>query len=110
MNYKSLIRPLLILLFFMGLWHLSHPFAAPSAAETVSANVPDKNIILVPLDGRPPCRQFPVDAGAIANTNTIFNLGCSVLLFPLLPVYERLSRKIIRDEQNRSFGLKEAGK
>ncbi|SFA85865.1 DUF4127 family protein [Selenomonas ruminantium] len=71
MNYKSLIRPLLILLFFMGLWHLSHPFAAPSAAETVSASVPDKNIILVPLDGRPPCKQFVVDGGAIAGFHVL---------------------------------------
>ena len=35
--------------------------------------------------------------GGIANTNTVFNLGCAILLFPLLPVYERLSRKIVRD-------------
>ena len=39
----------------------------------------------------------PVTPGSIANTNTIFNLGCAVLLFPMLPVYERLSRRIVRD-------------
>jgi len=39
-----------------------------------------------------------VTSGDIANTNTIFNLGCAVLLFPLLPVYEKLSLKIVRDK------------
>ena len=37
-----------------------------------------------------------VHSGTIANTNTIFNLGCAVLLFPLLPAFERLSMKIVR--------------
>ena len=39
----------------------------------------------------------PVNSGIIANTNTIFNLTCSLCLFPMLPVYERLSRRIVRD-------------
>ena len=39
-----------------------------------------------------------VDAGMIANTNTIFNLGCAILLFPMIPVYEKLARKIVKDE------------
>ena len=38
-----------------------------------------------------------VNSGMIANTNTIFNLGCSICLFPMLPVYEKLSRRIVRD-------------
>jgi len=38
-----------------------------------------------------------VHSGTIANTNTIFNLGCAVLLFPMLPVYETLSRKLVKD-------------
>ena len=38
-----------------------------------------------------------VNSGMIANTNTIFNLSCSVLLFPMLPVYEKLSRRIVKD-------------
>ena len=37
--------------------------------------------------------------GVIANTNTIFNLGCAICLFPMLPVYEKLSRKLVKDEQ-----------
>ena len=36
-------------------------------------------------------------SGGIANTNTVFNLSCAILLFPLLPVYEKLSRRIIKD-------------
>ncbi len=40
-----------------------------------------------------------VSSGGIANTNTIFNLGCAIVLFPMLPVYEKLSRKIVRDEK-----------
>lgn len=39
-----------------------------------------------------------VNSGMIANTNTIFNLGCAVALFPLLGVYEKLSRKIVREK------------
>ena len=39
-----------------------------------------------------------VNSGLVANTNTIFNLTCALLLFPMLPVYEKLSRRIIKDE------------
>ena len=38
-----------------------------------------------------------VNSGIIANTNTIFNLSCSICLFPMLPVYEKLSRRIVKD-------------
>ncbi len=40
----------------------------------------------------------PISSGGIANTNTVFNLGCSILLFPLLGTYEKLARKIVKDE------------
>lgn len=40
----------------------------------------------------------PLSSGGIANTNTIFNLGCSILLFPFISVYEKLARKIIKEE------------
>ncbi|MBO5574359.1 MAG: Na/Pi cotransporter family protein [Clostridium sp.] len=40
-----------------------------------------------------------VDSGIIANTNTIFNLGCAIVLFPMLRVYESLSRKIVKDDK-----------
>ncbi len=39
-----------------------------------------------------------VNSGMIANTNTIFNLSCSICLFPMLGVYEKLSRRIVKDE------------
>ncbi len=39
-----------------------------------------------------------VNSGMIANTNTIFNLVCALLLFPTMVFFEKLSRKIVRDE------------
>lgn len=39
-----------------------------------------------------------VSSGDIANTNTIFNLGCAVALFPLIGIYEKLARRIVKDE------------
>ena len=42
--------------------------------------------------------DMTVYSGEIANTNTIFNIGCSIALFWMLPIYEKLSRKIIRDK------------
>lgn len=39
-----------------------------------------------------------IHSGGIANTNTIFNLSCAVLLFPTLGFYEKLSLRLVRDE------------
>ena len=39
-----------------------------------------------------------VDSGSIANTNTVFNLSCAILLFPALNLYERISHKLVKDE------------
>lgn len=39
-----------------------------------------------------------IHSGGIANTNTIFNLACAILLFPALKSYERLSHRIVKDE------------
>ncbi len=39
-----------------------------------------------------------VNSGIIANTNTVFNLACAVALFPLLHMFERMSRRIVKDE------------
>ena len=39
-----------------------------------------------------------VSTGDIANTNTVFNLGCAFLLLPFVRVYEKISRKIVKDE------------
>lgn len=41
--------------------------------------------------------ETTVNSSIIANTNTLFNLGCSILLFPFLGVYEKISRRVIRD-------------
>ena len=40
----------------------------------------------------------PVNSGIIANANTIFNLGCAACLLPMIGVYEKLSRRIVKDE------------
>ncbi|MBQ9268021.1 MAG: Na/Pi cotransporter family protein [Oscillospiraceae bacterium] len=39
-----------------------------------------------------------VNSGIIANTNTVFNLSCAVCLFPMLGIYEKVSRKLIKDD------------
>ena len=39
-----------------------------------------------------------VNSGIIANTNTVFNLACAVVLIPLLGAFEKLSRRIVRDD------------
>ncbi len=39
-----------------------------------------------------------IHSGGIANTNTIFNLACAILLFPTVGFYEKLSYRIIKDE------------
>ena len=40
-----------------------------------------------------------VNSGMIANTNTTFNLCCAIALFPLIGLYERQSRRLVRDEK-----------
>ena len=37
-------------------------------------------------------------SGDIANTNTIFNLGCAILLLPMVKVYKKLAHKIVKDD------------
>ena len=39
-----------------------------------------------------------VNSSIIANTNTVFNLSCAVALFPMLGIYEKLSRRIVKDD------------
>ena len=40
-----------------------------------------------------------MNSGLIANTHTVFNLTCALLLMPLAGVYEKLSMKIIPDNK-----------
>lgn len=42
--------------------------------------------------------EAPVNSSIIANTNTVFNLGCALLLLPTLFLLEKLSRRIVKDE------------
>ena len=45
----------------------------------------------------------PITSGGIANTNTVFNLGCAILLFPLSGIYVNLAEKIVKEKpQERS--------
>ena len=37
-------------------------------------------------------------SGGIANTNTVFNLACAVLLLPLVGVFEKFSYRIVKEE------------
>ncbi len=70
---RNEIRIFLLLLCLLALIafqrFLFHPayLAQPIQPETV----PMKKILLVPLDGRPPCRQFVMDVGRIANYEVI---------------------------------------
>ena len=41
----------------------------------------------------------PITSGGIANTNTIFNLSCAITLLPMVNVYEKLSKKIVKDDE-----------
>lgn len=40
-----------------------------------------------------------VNPGRIANANTVFNLASAVALLPLVSVYERLSYKVVKDDE-----------
>ena len=39
-----------------------------------------------------------LNSSLIANTNTVFNLGCALVLIPMIPVYEKLSHRIVKDD------------
>lgn len=40
-----------------------------------------------------------VNSGIIANTNTAFNLACAIVLLPALPLLEKISLRLIKDEK-----------
>ncbi len=46
-------------------------------------------------------------AGDIANANSIFNLGCAIILLPLVSVFEKLSRRIVKDEPDNKVVIPE---
>ncbi len=39
-----------------------------------------------------------IRSGGIANTNTIFNLSCAILLLPMVGVYDKISHRLVKDE------------
>ena len=43
--------------------------------------------------------DMTMNSGSIANTHTVFNLTCAVLLMPMAGVYEKLALKIIPDDK-----------
>lgn len=43
--------------------------------------------------------EMTVTSGDVANTNTVFNLGCAILLLPFVGIYEKLSKRIVRDDE-----------
>lgn len=45
--------------------------------------------------------NMKMTAGSIANTNTVFNLGCAILLLPVVKVYGKLSRVLIKDKDGK---------
>lgn len=69
-NYLILLVLTLILLPALAFWHFAlHP-AYPAVPVTPERQLP-KKLLLVPLDGRPPCRQFVIDAGRIAGFDIV---------------------------------------
>ncbi len=40
-----------------------------------------------------------MNPGSIANTNTIFNLGCAILLLPTVNIYYKASLRLVKDEK-----------
>ncbi len=41
--------------------------------------------------------DMPMTSGTIANANTIFNLVCAIVLLPAMGLFEKLSRKLVKD-------------
>ncbi len=42
--------------------------------------------------------------GSIANTGSVFNISCALLLLPLTKVFEQLSRRVIKDDRDADKG------
>ncbi len=46
----------------------------------------------------------PISSGGIANTHTVFKLTTAAALLPVTPAFEKLSRKLIRDDRPGALG------
>ena len=51
--------------------------------------------------------EMPMTAGTIANTNTIFNMGCAILMLPVVNVFEKVSLKVIKDRDSSGIRFEE---
>lgn len=40
----------------------------------------------------------PLSSGGIANTNTVFNLGCAIVLLPFVQAHKKLAMRIVKDD------------
>ena len=40
----------------------------------------------------------PMTSGTIANTNSVFNLACGILLLPVVGVFEKLGKKLVKEK------------
>ena len=72
--------PIFILLFLMLiLWHLCRSTPPMNAVDPQYQET--GTILLIPLDGRPPCRQFVIDTGHIAGLSVLspYRVGIPVL-------------------------------
>ena len=49
--------------------------------------------------------DMTMTSGTIANTNTVFNISCALLLLPCAGIYEKLSRIIIKDDPVRGTSI-----
>lgn len=74
---KKILYSLLPILFIalipvvlIGLWHLFYRPAYNLTSITPEREL-SQQVLLVPLDGRPPCRQFVIDTGQIAGIDII---------------------------------------
>ena len=68
---KRLLVVLLALpLLSLAVWFLRHP-QDPQASLVYPQQTMHQRVILIPLDGRPPCRQFVIDAGHISGTEVV---------------------------------------
>ena len=50
------------------------------------------------LLGRHDFYNSTVTSGNIADMNTFFNLGCAVILFPVMGIFEKAVRKLVKDD------------
>lgn len=82
----------------------SKPEAKRVGIVNILFNLSETILVLVVMNILHACGMLdnlwnePLRAGGIANMNTIFNLGCAILLLPMVKVYAKLSKKIVKDE------------